>query len=146
MLWLKVMQVGRCKNITLLWVFLCEKSMFWENYYCLVWHSCEQNEIHLDLVYTFYTIIHWINCLVSKTKFTNWQAWSAKDFFVPCVHGGYEDLTMSLKMHLKILSGFQFSCIDFGCNFCIPETYILNVIMISAKIFQTCWITPPCWR
>jgi len=49
-------------------------------------------------------------------------------------------------MHLKILFVFQFSGIDFGCHFCIPETYILNVIMISAKIFQTCWITPQCWR
>ena len=44
------------------------------------------------------------------------------------------------------LFGFQFSCIDFGCHFCIPETHILNVIMISAKIFQTCWITPQWWR
>ena len=160
------MQVDRWKNVPLFWVILLvlRKLMF---SLAFMWSWDQQQEQILNLLEFSIDLLYKtsLNILYSfKDKIYKLAGMICPRFFVPFVQGGYEDLTLSLKRIWKHLFGFKYSSIDFVLSllvllvltslshmdfrfhFCIPETYIFNVIMISAKISQICWIIPLCWR
>ena len=130
---------------TVIWNALSESDASWQmkKYYSILSHSLRNKYVLRKLlmfslafmwtklnslgfsVYFLYN--HSLNKLCSfKDKITNWQAWSAQDFFVTCVHGRYEELTLSLKMHLKIILGSNFHALFLGVIFAYQKlTYLM---------------------